>query len=203
MRGHLQADDDYQERLIRFIENHDEPRAAATFAPAKARAAAVVMSTLQGARLYHDGQFDGARTHMPVFLGARPGRTARRRSAGVLSAPAARGRRVAAARGRLARCASASGWPDNQSCRQLVAWCWSAGETRALVVVNLADAAAQARVQLTAWSDLAGRAWEVQDRLGGERFTRDGDELAGDGLYVELGGWEAYFLAFSPAAAAG
>ena len=42
MRGHLAADIGYQERLVRFIENHDEPRAAATFAPGQARAAAVV-----------------------------------------------------------------------------------------------------------------------------------------------------------------
>ena len=33
VRGHLQADAAYQERLVRFIENHDEPRAAATFGP--------------------------------------------------------------------------------------------------------------------------------------------------------------------------
>ena len=72
VRGHLQADPGYQERLIRFIENHDEPRAAATFAPAQARAAAVVMSTLPGARLYHDGQFEGRRTRIPVFLGRGP-----------------------------------------------------------------------------------------------------------------------------------
>ena len=31
--GTSQADAGYQERLIRFIENHDEPRAAATFGP--------------------------------------------------------------------------------------------------------------------------------------------------------------------------
>ena len=37
VRGHLQADAGYQEHLIRFIENHDEPRAAATFGPAQAR----------------------------------------------------------------------------------------------------------------------------------------------------------------------
>ena len=35
VRGHLQADSGYQERLLRFIENHDEPRAAATFEPAQ------------------------------------------------------------------------------------------------------------------------------------------------------------------------
>ena len=93
VRGHLQADPGYQERLLRFIENHDEPRAAATFGPAQARAAAVAMSTLQGARLYHDGQLDGRRTRIPVFLGRGPGRAARRRPARVLRAAAARGGR--------------------------------------------------------------------------------------------------------------
>ncbi|MGO9753812.1 MAG: alpha-amylase family glycosyl hydrolase, partial [Solirubrobacteraceae bacterium] len=72
VRGHLSADSAYQERLIRFIENHDEPRAAAVFARPQARAAAVVISTLQGARLYHDGQFEGARVRIPVFLGRGP-----------------------------------------------------------------------------------------------------------------------------------
>src|SRR3954449_4519292 len=40
VRGHLEADPAYQERLLRFIENHDEPRAAATFGagPARGRA---------------------------------------------------------------------------------------------------------------------------------------------------------------------
>jgi hypothetical protein len=69
VRGHLQADATYQQRLIRFIENHDEPRAAHTFGPARERAAAVVISTLQGVRLYHHGQLEGARTHLPIKLG--------------------------------------------------------------------------------------------------------------------------------------
>ncbi len=69
LRAHLQADACYQERLIRFIENHDEPRATATFGHARARAAAVVSSTLPGARLYHDGQLEGHRTRLPVQLG--------------------------------------------------------------------------------------------------------------------------------------
>src|SRR6201999_1894198 len=72
VRGHLSADPAYQERLLRFIENHDEPRGAATFAPGPARAAAVVASTVQGARLFHDGQLDGHRVHIPVFLARGP-----------------------------------------------------------------------------------------------------------------------------------
>ena len=72
VRLHLCADLPYQERLVRFIENHDEPRAAATFSPAKERAAAVTMATLPGARLFHEGQFEGRRVRLPVFLGRRP-----------------------------------------------------------------------------------------------------------------------------------
>jgi hypothetical protein len=33
------------------------------------------------------------------------------------------------------------------------------------------------------WGELAGRAWALADRLGGQRFGRSGDELAVDGLY--------------------
>jgi Alpha amylase, catalytic domain len=72
VRDHLRAADDYQERLVRFIENHDEPRAADTFTPEKERAAAVVMSTLEGARLYHNGQLAGLHTHIPMFLDRGP-----------------------------------------------------------------------------------------------------------------------------------
>ncbi|MCU0605747.1 MAG: alpha-amylase family glycosyl hydrolase [Desulfobacterales bacterium] len=41
VRLHLSAEMAYQEKLVRFIENHDEPRAAAVFSPERLRAAAV------------------------------------------------------------------------------------------------------------------------------------------------------------------
>ena len=72
VRLHLCADIAYQARLVRFIENHDEPRAAATFSPEKERAAAVLATTLPGAVLLHEGQFEGRKVRLPVFLGRRP-----------------------------------------------------------------------------------------------------------------------------------
>jgi MtN3 and saliva related transmembrane protein len=72
VRLHLLADRSYQDKMVRFIENHDEPRAAATFSPGKRRAAAVAILTLPGARLLHEGQFEGAKARLPVFLGRRP-----------------------------------------------------------------------------------------------------------------------------------
>src|SRR3954451_7713382 len=143
VRGHLQADPAYQERVIRFIENHAEPRAAATFGPAQARAAAVVVSTLQGARLYHDGQLDGHRTHIPVFLARGPDEPPdedlRAFYGRLLAAVAESGLRD----GDWRLC-EATGWPDNDSHRRLVAWSWA----RELVVVNLSDAPAQAQVHV-------------------------------------------------------
>lgn len=88
------------------------------------------------------------------------------------------------------------GWPDNDSHRKLVSWCWSTPESRHLVVVNLVGVAAQARVRLP-WDDLAGRTWTLTDRLGGQSFDRGGDELSADGLYVAIGPWDSNLLAFT------
>src|SRR6266487_3875314 len=71
VRQHLTAGLDYQDRLVRFLENHDEPRAAATFSPAKERAAAVAIMTLPGAKLLYEGQFEGWRVRPPVYLAGR------------------------------------------------------------------------------------------------------------------------------------
>ena len=193
VRGHLQAADDYQERLVRFIENHDEPRAADTFTPEQERAAAVVISTLQGARLYHAGQFEGFHTHIPVFLARGPQQPGDRELHAfyekLLSAVADSDLREG--EWQLCEC---TGWPDNPTAEQLLAWCWHANGRRHLVVVNLASEDAQARVRLP-WSDLAGRTWHLRDALTGDTFDRDGGELGHEGLYVGMDPWQSYFLA--------
>jgi hypothetical protein len=197
VRGHLGADPDYQERLVRFIENHDEPRAASTFGPAQARAAAVVVSTLQGARLYHDGQLEGRRTRIPVFLGRGPDEApdADLRAFYERLLRAVSESRLREGEWRLCECA---GWPGDDSHRHLVAWCWTTRDSRELVVVNLSDAPAYARVHLP-WDDIGGTAWELTDRLDGRAFERDGDDMAADGMFVELNPWRFHFLAFRSA----
>ncbi|MXP20490.1 alpha-amylase [Gordonia sp. HNM0687] len=53
---------------LRFIENHDEPRAPEAFGD-RDRQAAVVTLTVPGARLIHHGQLTGRRRRLPVQLG--------------------------------------------------------------------------------------------------------------------------------------
>ena len=192
VRLHLCADMRYQEKLLRFIENHDEPRAAATFSPAKERAAAVTMATQPGARLFHEGQFEGRRVRLPVFLGRRPDertdedlRDFYKKLLDTIKSPVFRD-------GQWSLC-ERSGWPDNPSFQNLVAWCWVNKDDRYLIVVNLSDGAVQARVHLP-WNDVREDTWQLMDTLSGVSYDRDGKEMQTAGLYVELEAWNIHFL---------
>ena len=138
VRDHLRADLSYQSRLLRFLENHDEPRIATRMPADAERAAAVAIATLPGATLWYEGQFEGRRVRPPLFLSRRPGEPPDIGLANwyrrLLDAVAAH--RVRAGAWRLLE---AGGWPDNQSCRSLLAWSWSGdrGSDRHVVVVNL------------------------------------------------------------------
>ena len=59
VREHFHAGLDYQNKLARFLENHDEPRAAATFSPEVHEAAAGHHVPVPGLRFFHQGQFQG------------------------------------------------------------------------------------------------------------------------------------------------
>lgn len=190
VRAHLTAGLDYQGRLVRFLENHDEPRAATAFSGERYRAAAVVTATLPGARLYHDGQFTGACVRLPVQLGRRPWEPADTELRAFYR------KLLCVARTRCTgqwRLCDVEGWHDNQSCRNLVAWTWNEGDRRTIVVVNLSGHPAQGRLRLP-WSDLGGCEWFLEDPLAAEAFTRDGNDMRDAGLYVALDPWRCHFL---------
>ena len=88
------------------------------------------------------------------------------------------------------------GWPDNDSCRNLLAWSWS-GTGRHLVVVDFSAEPAQGRVRLD-WTGLRGRGWTLTDLVDDRVFERDGDELADQGLFVDLPPWGCHLLALTP-----
>ncbi|HZN63554.1 MAG TPA: alpha-amylase family glycosyl hydrolase [Planctomycetota bacterium] len=192
VRQHLLADLGYQGRMVRFIENHDEPRAAAAFPDGKGRAAAVAILTLPGARLLHEGQFEGWRVRLPVFLARRP---AEKTDPDLVAFYG----RLLKATGRDIfrngdwRLCDRSGWPDNQTCRNILAWCWVKNPERVVVVVNYGHTRAQARVQVP-WDDLRGGPWRLEDGMTGEVFEREGREMRDSGLYVDLAPWQSHLF---------
>ena len=192
VRLHLCAEIAYQQKLVRFLENHDEPRAATSFSPAEERAAAVTMSTLLGAKLFHEGQFEGRKIRLPVFLGRRPVEPVDQalqdfysKLLAAINAPIFRD-------GAWKLC-EVSGWPGNPSFLNLVAWVWVKDKDRRLIVVNLSDTAAQARVHVL-WEEVPGNSALLIDSLSDMEFNRDGTEMTLSGLYVELEPWSYHFF---------
>jgi hypothetical protein len=192
IRLHLCADLAYQAKLLRFIENHDEPRAATAFPGAKQRAAAVTSATLPGIKLFHEGQFEGRKVRLPVFLGRLPD------DPGDADLPRFYKKLLEAVnrpvfrKGQWSLC-ERTGWPDNTSFQNLVAWSWKDEEQRYLIVVNLSDCPSQAQVRVP-WDDASGGNWLLVDALSGATYERDGDEMLSPGLYVELGPWNYHFF---------
>jgi hypothetical protein len=73
IREQLHAGHDCQNKMARFLEDHDEPRAAATFPPGVHEAAAVITILSPGLRFFHQGQFEGRRKRIsPAPSGGSP-----------------------------------------------------------------------------------------------------------------------------------
>ncbi len=189
VREHFHAGLDYQDKLARFLENHDEPRAAATFPPAIHEAAAIITFLSPGLRFFHQGQFDGRLKRISPHLIRAPVETpdnARQqfydRLLSVLRHPA-----VKEGRWQLLDCVPA--WDGNSTSDGFLAFGWqgSNGE-RLLVTVNYADQQGQCYVRLP-FTDLAGRPVRFVDLMGPATYDRAGTELAAGGLYLDVPPW--------------
>ena len=194
VRLHLCADLAYQERLVRFIENHDEPRAAAAFPPARQKAAAVTIATLPGAKLLHEGQFEGRKVRLPVFLGRRPFEAVDSSLRAFYHQLLAATNTEALREGEWRLC-ERSGWADNQTFLNLVAWSWQGARERYLVVVNLSSVRSQGRVKVP-WEGLKSVSCRLTDLFTGAVYERKGEEMFHSGLYIDLEAWGFHFLKF-------
>jgi alpha amylase-like protein len=186
VREHLLGELAYQEKLLRFVENHDEPRVASVLDPARERAITVATLSQTGARLVHHGQVEGWRTRLPVFLARYPDEPANAELVEFYETLLAALRDPTFRHGAWQLC-DRWGWPGDDRYEQLVAWCWD-GATRWLVVVNLGNATAAGLVRAP-WPDLRGTVCRLADPTTGIEYDRKGDDVC-DGLFVELGPWQ-------------
>jgi hypothetical protein len=154
LRAHLGADPVWQARLVRFIENHDEPRATEVFPPQRLRAAAVALTTLPGALLLHEEQLTGPRLRPPVQLGRRPFEQIDAELAAFWYDLLATTQHVRVGKWQLL---DVTGWPDNQSCERIVAWRWRDH----VVAINFSDERADG---LIAGAYVALDPWESELR---------------------------------------
>jgi len=189
VREHLLAGLDYQNKLARFLENHDEPRAAATFAPGVHEAAGVITYLSPGLRFFHQGQFEGRRTRISPHLVRAPLEPPDpvlgdfyRRLLAVIRQPIVRD-----GQWRLLECAPA--WDGNWTWGCFVAWSWDEQDgQRRVMVVNYAGNQSQCYVRLPL-PELSGHTVRFKDLMGPASYDRDGSELLSRGLYLDLPPW--------------
>jgi hypothetical protein len=199
VREHLCAGLDFQDHLARFLENHDEPRAAATFSPEMYRAAAIVTFLTPGLRFFHQGQREGKRTRIPVHLGRGPVEDFEPAVAAFHDALMECLKDAAFRDGDWQLVACRAAWDGNATWDDFIAFSWSGpGELRRLVAVNYAAHPSQCYVA-PPWHDLEGRTWRLQDMTGAAAYDRAGDALVSQGLYLDMPAWGYHVFDVMPA----
>ena len=200
IKSHLVADVDFMRANIRFIENHDEPRAMEVFGEDRQRPAAALICSLPGATLLHQGQLSGRRIKLPVQIN----RGVEEKSHPLLARfyrrllNEVRSEVYRAGRWQLREPQAIHS--DDRSHANLIAYTWQYDETRRLVIINLSSEWSRARLDLSDWRWLAGLRWRLCDALSESFVFHDGDSVLQDGLLLEVPPTSAQILRFDIAA---
>lgn len=194
IRGHLNAEMAFQKRSARFIENHDEERAIQSLGKDKSMAAAVIISTIPGMKLYHDGQFSGKRIKLPVQLAREPkeqeSSTVKKFYNCLLSAVNS----PVFNKGEWELLEMLPSWPTNLTSSNLLSWLWKSPAGNCLVVINYSATASQGRVKfdVEGYSDTL----TLTDKLHEKEYRRTAEEIQHEGLYIDLAAWQGHIFFF-------
>ena len=190
LRAHLVAGVDYQNKLARFLENHDEPRTAAEFLWSRHRAAAIIAFLSPGLRFFHQGQFEGAQVRVPAHLCRGPVEPIDPEIAAFYTTlltvlKETRGLRY----GTWLQIQPLPAWSGNGTWDGFVACAWAGYDgSRHVVVVNHSGNQGQCRLQLP-FPEFRGKQVRLTDVMGTDVYDRDGSELYDSGLYIDHHPW--------------
>lgn len=197
VRDHLRADMAFQRKLARFLENHDERRAATAFPPDVHQAAALITFLAPGLRFFHQGQFTGRKLRTSVHL--------------LRAATEAIDPDIQAFYQRLLSCLkhpivregtwqlldAIPAWGDNSTWNQFILYLWQYLTEAWLVAINYAPIQGQCYVPLPI-AHLADQHYEFKDLMGPYRYERSGSNLRQQGLYLDLPAWGYHVFAITP-----
>ena len=190
IRGHFYADPNYQKKLTRFLENHDESRAAAALGTDQHKAAAVITFLSPGLRFFHQGQLEGRMKRISPHLIRAPHepvnsdlRDFYNSLLAVLKIPLVR-----VGEWGLLGCTPA--WEENDSYDSFIAFGWRSNNgEKIIVVVNYKPHSSQCYLPLP-FTELNGSSWRLQDLLSEARYDRNGNDLHVGGLYLDMRPWQ-------------
>jgi glycosidase len=193
VREHLSAPLDYQRKMARFLENHDEPRAAFAFSSDVHEAAAAVTFLTPGLRLFHQGQFEGRRKRISPHLVRGPSEQIDLKLENFYDRLLTLLRRTIFHHGQwqLVECVPA--WDGNWTSDCFICFAWQDDKERMLITVNYAPNRSQCYLRLP-FENLAGSNWRLEDQIGDAVYERDGDELVSGGLFLDVPAWQVHIF---------
>jgi hypothetical protein len=192
VREHSHAGLDYQNKLARFLENHDEPRAAATFSSEVHEAAAVHTFLSPGLRFFHQGQFEARKKRISPHLVRGPQEPVDDRLTQFYDRLLAVLRQPVVRHGRWQLLECVPAWDGNWTWDCFLASFWQrANDERLLVVVNYAPNQSQCYVRIP-FADLGEGQWRLEDLIGDATYDRQGNDLQARGLYLDESPWRAH-----------
>ncbi len=189
IRGHLRAEHLFQMRSIRFTSNHDEEESLKAFGREKSLAAATIMATLPGARLFHLFQLMGRPARMPIqyinddFVKDDEVEQFYWKILRIASDPAFHG-------GQWGLLETTPVYAGETTCHNILAWQWKQRHTGKLVYINYSDAPAQCRVHFKGNTD-----GKVREEMEGKEITLT-PELATNGIELVLKPYESKIFTF-------
>ena len=197
VREHFIAGLDYQSKMARFLENHDEPRVAADFAPGKHEAAAIITFLSPGLRFFHQGQFQGRKKRISPHLVRAPQEPVDEnlelfynKLLGILQQQTFR-------MGRWQLLHSLQVWEGNRTHDCYISFAWQGDkEEKILVAVNYSSRRSQCYIKLP-FNDLPDGTWLLNDLISGISYERESSDLKEKGMYLDEPAWKIYVFSLS------
>jgi len=192
IQEHLKADSSYQEKSLRFIENHDEQRAVISLGRERSKAAALIIGTVPGARLYFEGQFDGRRIKLPVQLGREPKEDADVELKQFYSTLLKLIKKQLIEKMEWFQILPVMAWEGNYSFQNMLSWILFNNSKQFLICVNYSGEKSQCKVEFI--KPFESDEVLFSDLLSGKNYMRNSKELNEGGLFVELDAWKSHFF---------
>ena len=192
VKAHLNADKEFQEKSVRFLENHDETRAVCKFGKKQTFAASVLMSTIQGMKLFYEGQFEGRKIRLPVQLGREPFEKVSRSLKDHYDKILNMTKSEIFINGDWSMLNPLPVSGSDSTFESIFAWQWKLKDERRVIVVNYSGNPAYCRLKfdlLTETGDLI-----LNDLLNGVSYNRSKKEIISTGLFIELKCYQSHIF---------
>jgi hypothetical protein len=192
VKSHLNAEISFQDKSARFLENHDEQRAIISFGTQRSLAAALLVSSIPGMKLYFDGQFEGKKIRLPVQLGREPVEKTLPLAKEYYDKILLILKNRIFSDGEFTKLETFPAAEDNDSYENMFAFMWIFQKEMRIIVINYSDKASQCRIIFDPETDQTKIV--LLDHMTGDKYIRKVNEIKDPGLYIELKSYRSHIF---------